>query len=90
MVHNYEFNMCDDSLFSPKIQQSLDYLGCAISAKNELGTHYAAYKIRTKLNQEERCWLGLTTMLTLDYEEFKTTTDLWWDNHWKGVYKHDL
>jgi len=72
------------------VQLSLCYLEGSISQKDEASTHLAAAFIRDALNKDDLCWMAITVMLALSYDEFKSTTDIWWDDHWKFVYTHEL
>ena len=62
------------------VDKALFSLSSSILLKEEAYAHLAAFLIRYHLSREERCWLACTALFALDYDEFTSVTDEWWED----------
>ena len=58
--------------------------------KEEAYAHMAAFLVRYHLSREERCWLACTALFALDYDEFTSVTDEWWEDQKRKNFFHDV
>lgn len=69
---------------------ALKALRRAILLNEEQYLHESAFIIRRRLNRRQRCWLAATALYSLDYEEFTSVTDRWWEDQQRKNFFHDV
>ena len=72
------------------VDKALFSLSSSILLKEEAYAHLAAFLIRYHLSKEERCWLACTALFALDYDEFISVTDSWWEDQQRKNFFHDV
>lgn len=73
-----------------KVEKALFSLSCSMFLKEESYTHLAAFLVRFHLSRADRCWLACTALFALDYDEFISVTDEWWEDQQRKNYFHDV
>ena len=69
---------------------ALKALRRAILLNEEQYLHESAFIIRRRLSRRQRCWLAATALYSLDYEEFTSVTDRWWEDQQRKNFFHDV
>ena len=72
------------------VDKALSSLSSSMLLKEEAYTHMAAFLVRYHLSREERCWLACTALFALDYDEFTSVTDSWWEDQQRKNFFHDV
>lgn len=76
--------------FQNNVNKALFSLSSSMFLKEEAYAHLAAFLIRYHLSREERCWLACTALFALDYDEFISVTDSWWEDQQRKNFFNDV